>query len=158
MASFTNGPTKSYLATGAIGVYLRVKKNAGTVEVAGVADASIGVTTANVATGEPVTIQLKSATGSYFYTASKAIAINAPVYGAAAGKITDAVGGEFLGFAEIAAGSDGDVIEVLSVSGVVPAPTAAAAQAVATDLATTTALANQLRTALIAVGIIKGAA
>lgn len=158
MASFTDGPTKSYLATGAIGVYLRVKKNAGTVEVAGAADASIGVTMANVATGEPVTVRLKSGTGSYFYVASKAIAQNAPVYGAASGKITDALGGEFLGFAEQAAGADGDIIEVLSVGGIVPAPTAAAAQAAAVDAATTQALANQLRTALIAVGIIKGAA
>lgn len=158
MATIIESSVKSYIAHAKLGAYVRVKKNAAKVELAGVADASIGTTIANADEGEAITVRLKSSSGTAFYVAAKAITLNAPVYGAANGKITDAVGGEFLGYAEEAAGADGDIIEVLHTGSVVPAPTASANQAVATDLATTTALANQLRTALIAVGIIKGAA
>jgi len=158
MATFTDSNHKSYNASEAIGAYIRVKKDTTEVAIAGVADASIGVTVANAAVDELVTVRFKSSTGSAFYKASKAISINAPVYGAADGEVTDAVGGEFIGFAEEAATADGDIIEVLHTGSIVPAPTVGAAQAVSTDEATVVALANSIRTALIAVGIIKGAA
>lgn len=150
--------TKSYTAGEALGAYVRVKKSGSTVILAGAGENAIGVTTHNVANGDPVTIRLLNGYGTAFMKVSAPVAQNAAVYGTASGKIDDAGTGPILGYAEEAGTADNDIIEVLLRGSVGPAMVAHADQAVATDAATTMALANSLRSALVAHGVIKGAA
>lgn len=159
MSSIIESQVKAYTATAvALAPYVRVKKNAGLVEVAGAGEVAIGVTLANCAASGVVPVRLFNGNGTAFMTASAGITANAAVYGTAAGKIDDAGTGTPIGYAEEAATADGDVIEVL-LRGEVPLATAAsAAQAVPTDLATAIAWITNVRLALIADGTIKGSA
>jgi hypothetical protein len=160
MSSIIQFPVKSYTAGEAIGAYVRVKKSAGTVVIAGAGEVGIGVTEANVENGGLVPVALWNGFGTVFMKAGAAISINAPVYPIAAGKIDDAQAtqGAPIGYAEEAATADGDVIEVLLRGVVSGQPTASADQAVPTDLATVIAWITNVRLALIANGTIKGAA
>lgn len=160
MSSIIEYHVKSYVAAEAIGAHIRVKKSGilDTIVIAGAGEASIGVTIANVASGDPVTVRLFNSFGSAFLKASAAIAKNALVYPTAAGKIDDAGTGAPLGYAEDAATADNDVIEVLLLGQIPVATAASAAQAIPTDLATSIAWITNVRLALIADGTIKGAA
>lgn len=62
-----------------------------------------------------VSLHYRNKPGTLKLTASKSIAVNALVYGAAAGKITDSSSssGNPIGRAKTAAAADGDIIEVI---------------------------------------------
>ena len=143
----------------------------GLISVAGATDAWIGVTTDAVVASGYGTVKLRNAPGTQLVTASAAITRGARLYPTAAGKVDDAAGtGNFTGLQAItAATADGDVIEA------VPSDkltfTAAAAQAAQAAYGTGAfgldsdahmkALYDKVEaisTALIAAGIIKGAA
>ena len=117
MSQYVNGNYKSFPAAAAIGKHLRVKLNgSGKLAVAGATDFDIG-TLRDPATfaDEPVAVRLVSANGTVTVVAAGAIAENAVVYGAAAGKVNDvqATDSFQFGIALEAATADGDVIEVL---------------------------------------------
>lgn len=178
MASFVDNNVKSYEAGEAIGAYIRVKKSGDTVVAAGVGEIGIGVTLANVALGDAVTVRLFNGYGTVFMVAAGAITKNAAVYPLAAGKTDDAqdgtAGGAPIGYAEEAATASGDVIEVLLRGHISSGPLASASQAAVVTTAPTNTtpygfstsaqaaalvtLVNQIRSDLITAGIIKGAA
>ena len=114
--AFTEAPVKTYAAGEALKLYARVKKAGDTVVTAGLgaADTAIGIVhSGNQNSGENTTVRLLSGTGSAFMIANGVIAQNAPVYGAASGKVSATVSGAIIGYAEQASGADGDIIEVL---------------------------------------------
>jgi hypothetical protein len=151
---------KTFTATAvAIAAFVRVKVDSdGLISVAGATDPWIGVTQEAVAASGNGTVRLRNDPGTFTVTASAAVTRGNRLYPTAAGKVDDAVGtGNFTGWVAIeAATADGDQIEAAPVDDL--AFTAHADQAVATDAATTMALANAMRSALVAAGIIKGAA
>lgn len=158
MATALEFHIKSYVSTAAIGAYELVKKSGDEVVVAGAGDAPIGVTMANAAAGTVVPVRLLNGYGTAFMKAGAAITQNAAVRGIAGGKVDDSATGVVVGTAEEAATADGDIIEVALQGSLPQAMTASADQAAAADLATAIALVNQLRTAAITAGWIKGAA
>lgn len=176
MATHLPSPIKTYTAGEAIGAYVRVKKSSGNVVAAGAGEVGIGVTAANVENGGLVPVMLWNGYGTAFMKAGGAITLNAAVYPIANGKIDDAQStqGAPLGYAEEAATADGDVIEVLLRGYQAGEPIAHADQAAvvttgasnSTPYGFTTAaqanaivsLVNAMRSALIAHGLIKGAA
>ena len=74
--------------------------------------AAIAVAADNAASGSPVTGVLLSGGGSLKLIASGAISVNAAVYQTAAGKISSTPTGVLVGFANQAATTDADLIEV----------------------------------------------
>jgi hypothetical protein len=156
-----NSPNRSFIATEAIGINVRVKLAAAVggeaaVAIAGAAEDYIGVTETPIASGKAVSVRLKNSSGTARFTAASSFAYGAQVYGVAAGKVDDVASGNLLvGTALEAASGDGSQVEVLYA---VHGPIAGVAQAVATDDASVIVLANALRSALIAKGIITGAA
>lgn len=118
--SWNQGPL-TFTANGAIPAKRRVKITAGSsttppqVELAGLgaADPFIGVTEYAVATGELVAVKGRHLDGFQEVTAAKAIAVGAAIYGAASGKVSDAVSGGVIGYAGEAATADGDIIGAL---------------------------------------------
>lgn len=149
---------KSYVSTAAIAAYVLVKKSGDEVVVAGAGDAAIGVTMSNGAAGDLVPVRLLNGYGTALIKTGAAVVKNANVRGIAAGVIDDASTGCLIGTAEDTATALGDVIEVLLHGRCPQTMTASANQAVATDATTTMNLANELRTALVTAGLIKGAA
>lgn len=124
MSSYVDSNRKSYLTEGAIPIYSRVKRAAGgkvTLAGAGATDLAIGVIVGkdvSATEGGAVTVHLFNGPGSIFMVAAGIIAENAPVYGAASGKVSATESGAIVGWAENAAGADGDVIEVLLKGGI----------------------------------------
>lgn len=120
--SWNQGPM-TFTANGAIPSKLRVKITAGStttppqVELAGlgVTDPFIGVTEYAVATGDLVAVKGKHLDGIQEVTAGAAIAVGAPIYGAAGGKVADTASGAIIGYAVEAATADGDIIGVILV-------------------------------------------
>ena len=107
---------KTFTATEALEAFRRVKlsTSSGTaVEYADAGEVPIGVTQEKVAITEPVTVRLIGRMGSYKVVAATSFAIGATLYGAADGKVDDAVSGTAQGVALEAAGADLDVIEAL---------------------------------------------
>lgn len=98
----------------AVAAFARVfVSSAGKMAVAGAAQASDGVCWLSSAEAADERRAMRPHTeGSTIMIASKAIAAGSPVYGAAAGKVTDAVGAAPEGIALTAAAADGDLIEV----------------------------------------------
>lgn len=113
MSTIVDNSVKSYIATAAIGAYLRVKKDGTTqnVVIAG-AEKSFGVTVANADAGKGVTVRFQQSPGTAFYKAANPIVANAAVYGAANGLVDDVATADFIGYAEEAATATGDIIEV----------------------------------------------
>lgn len=109
----------TFTASGAIGKNIRVKQTAASatvppqVEIAGVGEQHIGVTTEAVLDAGLVAVKLRTCPGSMEMVASKAIAIATVVYGAAAGKVSDASSGSAIGMSKKAASGDGSIIEIL---------------------------------------------
>jgi hypothetical protein len=107
---------RTFTATAvALAARIRVKHTAGaaTVEVAGAGEQHVGVTEYACAASSEVALKLLNFPGSVEMTASKIIAVGATIYGAAAGKVSDAAVGSAIGIALEAAGANGDIIEVL---------------------------------------------
>jgi|LakMenEpi03Aug12_release.lakeMendotaPanAssembly.Ray.scaffolds.fasta_scaffold36984_7 hypothetical protein len=120
MSQYVDGNTKTFIADEAIAVHLRVKLDSdGRVTIAGLTDKEIGtVVTPAFAAGDPVTVRLRTASGTHKMVAIEACAIGAVLYTETNGKVQDtAQATSFqIGTALEAAGADGDVIEVLYIS------------------------------------------
>jgi hypothetical protein len=120
MSQYVDGNTKTFIADEAIAVHLRVKLDSdGRVTIAGLTDKEIGtVVTPAFAAGDPVTVRLRTASGTHKMVAIEACAIGAVLYTETGGKVQDtAQATSFqIGTALEAAGADGDVIEVLYIS------------------------------------------
>ena len=117
MSQMIEGPRKTYLAAAAIGVNLRVKITSGstkppTINVAGAADPSIGVTEAAVLAAGPVAILLTNAQGTKKMHATGAITSGNTVYAAAAGKVASS-GTVVEGQAQETTTTTGDIFEVM---------------------------------------------
>lgn len=114
------GVPLTFAASGAIAEGVRVKvDSAGTVTAASATEWDIGqVTRESLAAGDYVTVSTPR--GIEYRTASKAIAVGAVVYKAAAGKVTDSAGtaphDTPLGVAVSAAAADGDLFRVVLLS------------------------------------------
>lgn len=117
---FTEGVV-TFIAGAALGARLRVKVKAATatdpveVELAGAGEQHIGVTEAPAASGQPVAVRMRHHNGTLECVAAGAFARGAAIYGAAAGKVDDAVSGNQLGIALSAAGADGDHVIIANV-------------------------------------------
>jgi hypothetical protein len=156
--SFLAEPVRTFTASEAIAINLRVKltANANEVAIAGAGEDFIGVAEYPAASGKPVSVRLKNSSGTGNFIAGAAFSYGAPVYGIAAGKVSGTASTNVLvGTALEAATADGQRVEVLYA---LHAPLASVSQAVATDAASVIVLANALRSALVAKGLIKGAA
>lgn len=118
MAQYVEGPTKSFTAGGAIAQFLRVKLTAGKLAIAGAGatDGAVEIGTiedAAFADGDVKAVRLRNAQGTKKMVAAGAFSAGAAVYGAAGGKVDDAVSGSAHGIAMEAATADGDVVEVM---------------------------------------------
>jgi hypothetical protein len=113
MTQKLEGRYGTFTAGAAMAPDLRVKLVSGVLQLAGVQDLEIG-TLANraLASGDPVTVDLRTGEGTALMVASGAISADAKVYAGASGKVA-ASGPIFLGTALTAAAADGDSIEVL---------------------------------------------
>lgn len=109
----------SFTANGALGAHIRVKLTAASatlppqVEVAGLGEQHIGVTTEAALDTGIVAVKLRTCPGSIDMVASKGIAIATVVYGAAAGAISDASSGSAIGITKKAASGAGSIVEIL---------------------------------------------
>lgn len=106
--------TKTFTATEALERFRRVKLTSGSgtaVEYADAGEAFIGVTEAAAALGDPVTVRLKGDYGTFRMVAAGAVVVGSTIYGAADGKVDDAVSGTAIGTALEAASGNGSVIE-----------------------------------------------
>lgn len=124
MAQYVDTLTKTFIAGGALAQHVRVKLTSGKLAAAGVADDWIGTTTTEAfADGDAVAVRLRGVTSKH--TAAGAITTGAKVYAAASGKVDDAITTELVGIAlplnsessTTCAGADGDICEVLTLSG-----------------------------------------
>lgn len=116
MSQFVDGNTKTFLASGALAQYARVKLDSnGALALAGATDKEIGTATREAfAAGDPIAVKLRSAAGTHKMIAEDAISVNDAVFTTASGKVGDSATGAFaLGTALGAATADGDIIEVL---------------------------------------------
>lgn len=109
-----NGPVVTFTASAAINRKCRVKLTGdGTVGPAGAGEASIGVSQdAVAASGDLVQVLMWSTDRITKVAASKAIAVNTAIYGAAAGQISDAASGAAIGKSLHAAAAAGDEISI----------------------------------------------
>jgi hypothetical protein len=109
----------TFTANGALGAKKRVKMTAASttvppqVELAGLGEQHIGITEYAVASGELVSIKLRTYPGTHEMVAAKAIAIATTIYGAAVGNVSDAASGSAIGITKEAAGALNDVIEIV---------------------------------------------
>lgn len=113
--------TKTFIASGALGQFLRVKDNGSDkLQLAGLTDGpdvELGtLETAALAADEAVAVRLRTASGTRQVVAAAAITAFAPVYTAANGKVSvSASTGYLWGIALEHASNDGDIIEVMPV-------------------------------------------
>lgn len=116
--SFANGPTRTFPVSSALAKNLRVKLASGVLAAAGINENDIGVMEYPTVTGDEVgTVRLRSAPGTHQAIAAAAIVAGAMVYTAASGKVSVSASTAFLrGIAMVAAGADGDIIEVMPLS------------------------------------------
>jgi len=109
----------TFTANGAIGAKIRVKLTAGSsttppqVEIAGAGEQHIGVTLYGVADGALVAVKGRVPGQIVEMTASEAIEVGDPIYGAAAGKVKDTSDGSAIGYAIEAATATGDIIQCI---------------------------------------------
>lgn len=107
-------PEKTYQANGAIASSnLRVYFSAGKALVAAAANLSMGTSRTAAADGDYVAVQRIAGLPEAVFVASGAIAVGQSVFGAAGGKVSATTSADVLGFAQTAAGADGDQILVL---------------------------------------------
>lgn len=123
MADYTDSGLKTFVAAGALPLHSRVKVTVAgdppTVAAAGIADIDIGVTEREAfAAGDLIPVRLRSAQGTHKAIAAAAIAIGAPVYTAASGKVSVSASTAYRrGFALDVAGANGDIIEIVPFDG-----------------------------------------
>lgn len=120
MSQYNDSGYKAFPTGALIGQFLRVKRVAGLLQLAGLSDRGVGTArAANQVIGDYLTVILRTKQGTTQYIASGAIADGADVFTDANGKIsaTQAPGSFHLGTALEAATADGDVIEVEPVTG-----------------------------------------
>lgn len=106
---------KAFTAGEALEAFRRVKLSTGSgtqVEYADAGDEFIGITAAAAASGDSVSVVMRSASRTYKAVAAEALAAGAVIYGANDGKVQDTVSGTAQGIALEAANADGEVIEV----------------------------------------------
>lgn len=112
-----NEQTKAFTAGEALANRRRVKVESGTattppeVVYADAGEEYIGVTDGAFADGDICDIRLRSAIGSFEFTAAGAVVLGAAIYGAADGKVDDAVSGAIQGICVEAASAANDIIE-----------------------------------------------
>ena len=112
-----NTGSRTFTAGEALLEKRRVQIKAGTtttpaeVEYAGLGAQHIGITVADAASGETVSVCLRTQAGTVEGVASEAFARGAVLYGAASGKIADTSSGSAIGVAIEAATADGDIVE-----------------------------------------------
>jgi hypothetical protein len=117
MSQYVDTNTKAFTAGAAIDQYLRVKISSGVLVVATAADQALGtMEVESFASGDVVSVRLSSAAGSRKMVASGAITAGNLVYAAASGKVASS-GTVVEGIALETSTTDGDIIEVMSVSG-----------------------------------------
>jgi hypothetical protein len=113
VADFTENNLRTFTAGGAVAIYVRVITPSA-IATAGALDVDIGTLELATATlGDDAVVRLRSAAGTVRMVAAAAIAKDARVYGAAAGKITSTINTNPVGVALEAANASGNVIEVL---------------------------------------------
>ncbi len=108
-----DGPVVTFTASAAINLKCRAKLTGdGTVGPAGAGEESIGVSQNQAAIGDLVGIKMWAHDRIIKVAASKAIAVNTAIYGAAAGQISDAASGAAIGKSLHAAAAAGDEISI----------------------------------------------
>jgi hypothetical protein len=116
MSQYVDGNTKAFTAAGTIAQYARVLLGSGgTITTAGLTDKEIGTALEPAASGDTITVRLRTAAGTHKMIAIEALAIGATVYTEASGKVQDTAQATAfqVGTALEAATADGDIIEVL---------------------------------------------
>src|SRR3990167_1829910 len=112
MSQYVETPTRAFTAAGAIAQHLRVK-TPGALALAGSTDHELGTAErAAFASGDVISVRLRTAQGTAKMVAVDAITKGNPAYAAASGKIS-ASGTVLIGIALEASTADGDVIEIL---------------------------------------------
>ena len=117
MSQYVDTNTKTFVADEAIAQFLRVKLDSdGRVTIAGLTDRDIGTAeTAAYAAGDPITVRLRTASGTAKMVSIEAITVGSLVYTEANGKVQDTAASTafLLGTALETASGDNSVIEVL---------------------------------------------
>jgi hypothetical protein len=114
-----NSGLRTYTANGALGSNVRVKLTSASatvpvqVEIAGSGEQHIGITEFAVASGDPVSVRLRTYPGTQEVVAADTFAVGAVLYGAAAGKVTDSAAGSAIGLAMEACTGGNDVVEMV---------------------------------------------
>lgn len=116
MATYVETATKTFVAAAALGDYLRVKDNgSGKVVVAGAGEDDLGTTEIQTfAADDRTSVRMWNAMGTRKIKLSGSVAKFGLLYGAASGKVSATVAGKPKGYA-MAAGVDGDTIEMLPI-------------------------------------------
>ena len=130
MSQFAVSPTKTFRASGALGIHLRVKLNGSNLlALAGTSTSEPEVGTlreAALAAQQPVGVILPTAQGTVKMVAAGSFSQEAIVYAAASGTIDDVVNGKPIAIALEAATQAGDVVEVMRINATVVVTTATA--------------------------------
>jgi len=114
MSQQLNTPTKLFIAGEALAAFRRVRLDTASENTVVYADAGepcIGVTQESTASGYRVNVKLANAPGTFKIAAAAATSINAKLYGAADGKVSEAVSGVAEWYGVEAASADGGRIE-----------------------------------------------
>jgi hypothetical protein len=107
---------KAFVAGEDLEAYRRVKLSAGSgsqVEYADAGEDFIGITGAKVASGDFVTVNLKTRGKTFKVVAADAIAVGGSFYGSDDGKVSATVSGSIMGKLLEASASDLEVVEAL---------------------------------------------
>jgi len=113
MAGYVETACRQFPAGAAIAQYLRVKYASSVLATASSTEQEVGtMEVASFASGDVVSVRLRTAQGTCKMVASEAITACAPIYAAASGKVASS-GTVLIGYAITAASGDGSVIEVL---------------------------------------------
>ena len=113
----TNEGIKTFTAGEDLAVHRRVKKSGDTVVYADAGEDYIAITEDAASSGDPVACRLKNVSGTVKVVCAGAVAVNSDLYGAADGKVDDAVSGtaQFYSITEAGSG-DGSIIEALPIN------------------------------------------
>ena len=116
MSQYVDSNTKAFTAAGTIKQYARVTLGSGgTITEAGLAVKEIGTAMQPAATGDTISVRLRTATGTHKMIAKEALAIGATLYTEADGKAQDTAETTAfqIGTALEAATAENDIIEVM---------------------------------------------
>jgi len=122
MSQYTDGPTKAFLASGALDQFLRVKTPT-SLALAGAIDIELGtMEEPTFAALDHGTVRLRSASGTRKMVASEAIGADVTVFAAASGKVAT-TGAIAIGTSMEAASANNSIFEVLPFSATIVQPT-----------------------------------